>query len=432
MPDWYASPPAFSSMNWSRDWTSDDAWWYAIWDARVVNMFINALNERLSVQSFIPSLFPTAHADDDMGTVWINLLSAVAGQTSGSYWLRPDFDPSSGFANSSGLGLPYINDYRIGVGWQPTAVGATYMQRWQYPREIATLTDHGVAGWRAMYVGNRVSFTVNPIGLPVGKIFAFDGTNWVQEDDATSSGLPDLVRADATTGLFPTGWTSTAACLDGYVLNWLRDVIDLMVFGVEVSNTASQWWSSSGRLNQGSSPLTPGASGTAAECISDYNGGTHILTGVGTAPRVQGGAAYDSTTGKYTYSMQKVENHISAQIGGAGISRTLTYYESAAGGADYLGNPQFVPQDTGYGGFSNTTNQLYYPFWSTTAVGALGGVYVNSPTFGDISVTPGLPSPPPVTGTNTQGANQWAIEQYRLQRYDVAGGFKYVSGYAGT
>lgn len=409
MSDWYATPPAMPG--WDTDWESGDLWWWAMWDHRVYNMFVNAYIERAnclvdSTGFAISGNF--ASADDDMMAKWNGIYSSVAAMAS-NMWLDPSVDLTGGFsADGSDTSVPDLRNYVAGgftgLTWVPTP-----MPPLQYPREILTLSDPGTDGWRARFVGHAVS------GAVTGKIYVRTAGVWVQEPDATSTGIPDIVSGPT----FPSGWTDTAPYFTGSILNGMKAY--LHQFSATVQNFpgpdqfgAAVWW------KVGQHNFASASTKSAAEAI--FAGGTGVNTPLSGVPANIAATQHAGPT--YTLEAQDAHLHMD-EISAPGLTREMQAYVRGDAEADFDGTPHFDAGPTGL------TNLHCGQMGSTITASAAP---VDFGQFGNHTIQPawppgdaGLPASTLVVTRN--GAVPDAGTGIYLLQYFT---FKYVPGYSGT
>lgn len=258
MPSPFDPAPALPS--WNNDWesggpwpTGDDGWFRAMFDYRVYNLFVDAINERIQ-----------AHDSSTAGY--------IAHLTDGDYSLQAWFNLQE---SAQGLLLDAILAYAD--DWTPitysTAFNIVDMQfpqpyplRRKYPREITSLSATGTDGWFARLIGGASHS---------GNIYERVSGVWLPAAVGSKPDILSDVWGPSTTG--------SGDYWGPWILNDLRDLINrVVVFGQFVQ--AGTYFGSQLTLeNHGENCTNTGID------AAEYASGVNLNTGVGLNAQDEGG-----------------------------------------------------------------------------------------------------------------------------------------------
>lgn len=300
--------PARDLPGWNKNWLDGtDDWRYALADTRVVNKFIDALNERLTAVNWpydggSPPYTPLAHAatDDSIFTAWKNVISRLndllqnIGGTAASF--------VRAYQESGDPDTYYTGYFDSGYEQLPDWVKATVKRR--YPRWIdapdssaSTQGDAAADGQIARLVGSSGSY-----GSNTGQLYLRSSGTWALDPSAE---LPDKVVHDTWTEAGTPLLVAQGCYFDANFLQEVRDMINQLVMvlvGPQDHDPGGPLaWASGGINSSNGAPFGGGISyfSTYADAVASFNSETYLSTDTGDAPFAWNVGRFDSDGSHY-------------------------------------------------------------------------------------------------------------------------------------
>lgn len=410
-----------------HDWTSDNAWRYAVDDVRIFNGYVKAMQERsiaisggtaslgLRIASSVSNGAQLQY-DASLGLAgWPALVSGIS-----NTYVIPSAGISgfyaNGFSHAFAATSYYTGSFAYGGTLNQTPIPfADCVLRRRYPRWInniaATVDQNGAAAAN----GQHAMLTDNPdnVGTNSGQIFTRTAGVWAYDPAVF---LPDTVvpphSTNSGSSLFDLTYAGDYACWPEF-LNELRDTINRFVMTIKLPSYGTDtFWNT----------ITNDGSGTSlAACKADYNSGTNgvasnaspylICTAVNSNPsyRIQG-----------TYGTLVIGPDILKAAGFCNFKvHVCTYGSTAPTGGSYASHGDAVIDSNLT---PNGTNSTW--FWSS---GITSATSVTTATFGSSTSPTSFPDGTIVLKDGyTVNGSVAATPIVIFTRYDVAGGFVYT------